>query len=191
MAPTRDVTNVLVGISWLYLAPGDTAMVADSVAYGGTWTAPWTYVGATEEGVSQSFERDINFHRIEEQSSPVAVTVNESTISISTNLAEHTLENMKTSFGGGEIVTTAAGTGQIGKKTLTLSDELDFLAVGLEGKNPEGFFRRLYIPRVVSVASVETAHRRSETKKLLPVTLQAVCDISEIEIVDMTAVASA
>lgn len=189
MAPTKDVTKVLVGIAYLYLGPKNTALPAETVEYEGDWGADWTYVGSTEEGVSQSFERDTNMHRVEEQSSPVRVTINTSTISVSTSLAEHTLENMKTAFGGGAITKQAAGTGTIGKSTLTLSDTLEELAVGLEGKSPEGFFRRLYIPRVVSTATVETAHRRSEGKKLLPVTLQAICDIAEIKVVDKTAAA--
>lgn len=189
MAPQKDVTRVLVGLAYLYIAPKNTAREPDSTAAGTEWGTPWDYVGSTEEGVNQSWERDVNMHRVEEQSSPVRITVNTSTLSISTSLAEHTLENMKTAFGGGTITKTAAATGQPGKSVLVLSDTLDELAVGLEGVNPEGFFRRLYIPRVVSTATVETANRRSEAKKLLPVTLQAVCDISEIRVDDKTAAA--
>lgn len=191
MAPQKDVTAVLVGVSWLYIAPGNTALVGDEVAYGAEWEDPWRYGGATEEGVSQSFERDVNYHRIEEQTSPVRVTINESTISISTSFAEHTLENMKTAMGGGRITKTAAGSGQPGKSILTFQDDLEEFAVGLEGKNPEGFWRRFYIPRVVSVATVETAHRRSESKKLLPATFNAICAIEEIGVHDMTAEALA
>lgn len=189
MPPVKDLTQVLVGVAYLYVAPGSTNPVADTVAFGAQFPTPWKYVGSTDEGVQQGFDRDLTFHRVEEQSSPARVTINSSTISISTSLAEHTIENLKLALGSGTMTTVAPATGVVGKKTLTLSEDLDELAVTLEGKNAAGFWRRYYVPRVLSVASVEIANRRSEAKKLLPVTLQAICDINQIRVDDMTAAA--
>lgn len=189
--PQYNVENVLVGVAYLYFAPGNTAYVEDAVGFGEVDTVdPWAYIGATEEGVTQGSERELNRHMIEEQSSPAFITVASTTVSVSTSLAEYTLQNMKLSYGGGTITQTAAATGTPGKARLNLSDELEELAIILEGKNPEGFYRRYYIPRALSVASVETAHRRSESKKLLPVTFESISDISDVFIDDMTAAAT-
>lgn len=191
MAPTRTITNVLVGPATLYLGPEAEAMPADSVMLGGDWGANWMHPGYTDEGLTFNFERDTEMHRVEEQSSPAVVTVNESELMIAVAFAEDTLENMKFAYGGGTITETAAGSGQIGKKTLRLSDQLEVLALGFEGKNPQGFYRRVYIPRVVSVGSVETPYRRSDSKRMYPAEFQAICAIEDIQIVDMTAEATA
>ena len=190
-----NVKNILVGLAHLYYAPAVPVAepyVADTVLLGQIPVAPpsnWRYIGAVEEGVQQAFSRATQEHNIENQSSAVLRTVTSSTIEISTSLVEQTMENMKLAYGGGTITQTAAAVGQPGKRRLTLSDELDFLSVILEGKNPEGFYRRYYIPRVVSTANVETNNRRAEAKKLLPVTLTAVCEITEIFVDDMVAAA--
>lgn len=192
MAFDYNVQNILVGLSHLYFAPAPEAYVADTVLYGQIpVVAPsnWKYVGAVEDGVTQGFSRDTQAHHIENQSSEVLRTVTASTITIACSLAENTLENMKLSYGGGAITQTAAAVGQPGKRRLTLSDNLDFLSVILEGLNPQGFYRRYYIPRLTSTASVETANRRAEAKKLLPVTLTASCEITRIFVDDMVAAA--
>lgn len=185
--PQYNIENVLVGLAWLYFAPGNTAYVDDATQFGMVDTVdPWAYIGATEEGVNESSERDLNRHVIEEQSSPAYITVNSTTVSVSASLAEYTLENLKLGHGAGTIETTAATTTTPGKKRFRFSDQLDELAIILEGKNPEGFYRRYYIPRVLSVGSVETAHRRSESKKLIPVQFESISDISEVFIDEMT-----
>lgn len=187
--PQIDTTKVLIGTVHLYVAPADTAMPADTVEYGGAWGASWRFPGATEEGVNFAFERDTNMHYVEEQPTPVAVTVGNSQFRVETALAEATLDNLKLAFGGGTLTTQASGVGVIGKSTLALSDTLDELAVGLEGLNPAGFFRRVYIPRVVSVATVEVANRRNESKQTYNVQLQSICRMNEIQVIDKTAVA--
>lgn len=187
MPLTRDVTKVMVGEGALFTAPEDTAREPDSTALFAGWTSPWVHPGLTNEGVNFAFERDLTFHRVEEQSSPVDVTVNSSTMSLATALAEETLENLKSAMGGGAIVTQAAAVGVIGKKTLTPSDTLDKIAVGLEAKNAFGFFRRIYVPRAVSTSNIEIANRRSEAKRMFGATFQSISDMADISVTDKTA----
>lgn len=187
MPLTRDVKKVVVGTGALFTSPGDTAMVADTVGLFEGWTAPWVHPGVSEEGVNFEFERDLEFHRVEEQSSPVMVTVNESTLSFTSQFAETTLENLKTAMGGGVLQVTAAGAGTIGKTRYTPSDELDVLAVGFEAKNHFGFYRRMYLPRSVAVGTVEMEHRRSESKRMFEAQFQSISDMASIQIVDKTA----
>jgi len=193
MAPTKDVTNVVVGIGNLYVAEyptvypiNDGAATPAAIPYGGDMPTPWRYIGATEEGVSQSFERDITDHRVEEQSSVALQTVNTSSLTYTAQCAEHTLENMVLSFGTGAIESVAGAPPGSTIRRLRFSDELNYLALLFEGRAPDGKFYRYYVPRITSTATSETAHRRSESKKLLPVTFTAVSEMSDIFVDEIT-----
>lgn len=182
-------TNVLVGAATLYTAPSGTAAVADTLADGAEWPTPWVMAGATEEGLSFAVGSDTTDIRIEEQSTPVRVTMNTRNIRILVALSEDTVETMKLAFGGGTITTQAAATGVIGKKTLKLSDVLDELAAGFEGKSPAGFFRRVHIPRVISVADVTAQYRRAANNRSYAIELRTLSPPADVQIVDKTAAA--
>lgn len=182
-------TNVLVGAATLFIAPANTIGPPDSLADGAQWSSPWVTPGGTEEGVSFAVGSDTTDIRIEEQSTPVRVTMNTRNIRILAALSEDTIENMKLAYGGGIITTTAAAVGVPGKKGLKLSEELDELAAGFEGKSPQGFFRRVVIPRVISVADVTTQYRRAANNRSYAIELRAICSVADIDIADKTAAA--
>lgn len=190
-----NLTDVIVGAATMYWAPFGEAtpgqgepLPADSVALGGTWGGNWTYIGGTMEGVKFSKNPKTVDIRIEEQSTPADVVIDTQDISVLTSLSEESVTNMKLAYGGG-IITTQAPTGSlIGKQTLVLSDILDLLSVGFEGVNPEGFWVRVYVPKVVSAGQVDTSFRRAAQQRLWPATLRAICPVNQIEIVEMTAI---
>lgn len=196
MAPVKDITKVIVGVGNLYAAEYPTPYplnneavppaVPAMIPYGGNMPNSWRYIGASEEGVSQSFERDITDHRVEEQSSVALQTVNTSALTYTASLAEHTLENMVLSFGTGSIETVAEAPAGSTIRRLRFSDDLNYLTLLFEGKAPDGKFYRYYIPRISSTATSETSHRRSESKKLLPVTFTAVCEMKDIFVDEIT-----
>lgn len=174
--PTYNRKRVMSGMAALYLAPYNettpAVLPADTVALGGTWPTtpqPWTAIGATSEGVSMVFRRSTNNLTVEEQLTPVAVETTEVECRFEAMLAEDTFATMRLAFGGGAIVTTAAASGVIGKQTLTISSDLDHFALGMECKNSYGFFRRILVPEIVSVADVEATNRRSAGLRLYKV----------------------
>jgi hypothetical protein len=186
---TPTITNVIVGEAYAYTAPASTAMPVDTVAEGASWGGSWVYVGATEEGVTVNHSADTNEIRIEEQSLPVRILKTTTNFRITASLSEDTVETMKLAYSGATITTTAAATGQPGKKTLALSDTLTELALGFEATNSFGFWRRVYIPRVLSLADVGTPYRRAANNRVYPVEFRAICKPSDIQIVDKTAAA--
>lgn len=186
-APAIDTSKILIGYGYLFTAVADTAQPLDSVIYGGDPGAAWTYIGATEEGVTYGFEREVNDHFVEEQSAAVLTTPGNGALSFSAALAEVTIENLKLALGGGSIVTTAAAAGVVGKKVLTLSDQYDSFALCFYGKNPAGHYRRIYLPRARSVATLEVANRRNESKQLFNVTFNSNSALEDIKITDKTA----
>jgi hypothetical protein len=185
MAPTVQTTKVMVGMGDLHFAPEGTAQPADSVDYQGTFTG-WTFSGATEEGTSFTADTDVEDHYIEEQASPVFVTRNTRSVVLAAQLVEDTMATLKLALGG-ILATQAAATGVIGKETLTLSDDITKYAALLESKNPEGFFRRLHIPRGVIVNSVEVANRRAAAKRLYQVTFESTSATNTIKFTNKTA----
>lgn len=194
--PTYDRTKVMSGMVAVRLAPynatSPAVLPAETVALGGAWPStpqPWTAIGATEQGASVMFRRSTQSLTVEEQLTPVKVETTEIEFKVEATLAEDTLETMRTAFGGGTITTTAAGVGTIGKKTLALASDLDHFALGLEGKNPSGFWRRMLVPEIVSIADVEITNRRAAGLRLYKVSFMALSAIEEVTIVDMTAAA--
>jgi hypothetical protein len=187
--------NVIVGRAVMFTAPVGTAYPTDDLpsATQGTvladWASPWVNVGATQEGVTLGVVQNANDIPIEEQSTPAVVTITSSDISVATVLSEDILETLKLAFGGGTIVTTAAASGQIGKKVLTLADPTvaNTLAVGFDGVNVHGFHRRVKIPRVLSVANVQTAYRRAADARRYAVTFRCIDPPSNVSVMDKTA----
>jgi hypothetical protein len=192
--PIYDRTKVMPGMAQIYLAPYSVAspavLPADTVALGGTWPAspqPWTPIGATEDGVTMAFRRNTTDQMIEEQMTPVGVETADADLRYECSLSEDTLETMRIAFGGGTVTTTAAATGQIGKKVLVLSTDLDHFALGFEAKNPDGFFRRMLIPDIVSIADISTPFRRAAGPRRYRVAFRALVAPEAVTIVNKTA----
>ena len=169
--PLPSDANLGVGSSWLGLG--------------------WSYVGATEAGVTQTYNPTTQNINIEEQPTPVGVAVNTADLQFTSNLSEETLSNINLAYGNsGSIATTAAGAGQPGKSVLTLSTTFATLSAALVAKNAFGFATVLYIPVVVSAGQVQTAFRRAAQQRLYPLTLSAICPFSSISFTELTAVAT-
>jgi len=191
--PAYTAANVLYGVGVLFTAPVGTAVPSDqNLGVGSSWvTGGWSYIGATEQGLSVTFNPTTTTIRVEEQLTPVAVIVDQVTMEITTSLSEETLSNVALTYGNaGVIAVTAPGASQPGKSTLTLSTSFSSLAAAVVGKNQLGFARVLSIPIVQSAGSVKTDYRRSANNRSYPLTLNAVCPTSSISISDLTAIAT-
>jgi hypothetical protein len=186
--------NVVVGLAAVWIQPwidgSPASLPADSLAYGGTWTGPWAHLGATDQGWKLKIATKTADITIEEQSTPVDILADGKTLTVSGSLAEDTLQHMLWAYGGGTLTTVAAGVGQVGKQTLSLQDKLEKWAVGLETVNKYGYYRRFLIPKMVIASDVETAYRRAAEKRMYSFEANSICPIEDVEIVDMTAVAT-
>jgi hypothetical protein len=189
--PVYDRTKVMVGQAQLYLGVYDPdtplALPADTVDLGAAWPAGWIASGATEEGVTLAVARETEDIMVEEQMTPVAVETTSMNVRVETVLSQDTLETWKLAFGGGAITTTAAGPAQIGKKELVIASDLDKLSLGLEAKNEFGFWRRLRVELVVSIADVEVQYRRAANARRFAVSFRCLVAPEEVEIVEKTA----
>ena len=191
--PGYNTATVVYGLGILFTAPVGTSVHSDqNLGVGTAWTGlGWGYVGATEAGLTLTFNPQTQNLTIEEQPTPVAVTVQTADLQVTTSLSEDTLANINLAWGnGGTIVNTPAGAGQPGKSVLTLSTNFATVACAVVGKNQLGFARVLSIPQVISAGQVQTAYRRAAQQKLYPLTLSAVCAFNVITWTDLTAIAT-
>jgi hypothetical protein len=191
--PAYTTANVLYGTGILLTAVVGTAVPTDqNLGVGSSWLGlGWAYVGATEAGVTVTFNPSTQQITIEEQPTPVGVAVNTAELQITAQLSEETLANVNLAWGnGGTITVTPAAAGQPGKSVLTLSTNFQQMAAVVIGKNQLGYARVLRIPQVISAGQVQTAYRRSASQRMYPLTLSAVCSFDQITWTDLTAVAT-
>jgi hypothetical protein len=191
--PQPVTTNVLYGLGIVFTAPLGTALPSDqNLGVGTAWTGGgWSYIGATDAGVTQTWTPSVVDISIEEQPTPVAKVVDKATSEISFNFSEETLANINLAMGNaGTIAVTAAGAGQPGKSVLTLSLAFPQIACAVLGQNKLGYARVLSVPAVMSSGTVATSYRRAANQRLYPCTLGAVCPFTSIAWIDLTSVAT-
>lgn len=192
-APAYNTLNVLYGLGIAFYAPVGTSVPSDqNLGVASAWTGlGWSYIGATEAGVTVTFNPQTQNIMIEEQPTPASVAINTADLQITTSLSEETLANINLTWGnGGTIAVTPPGAGQPGKSVLTLSTNFASLACAIVGRNQLGFARVLYVPTVVSAGQVQTAYRRAAQQRLYPLTLSATCAFNQITWTDLTAIAT-
>lgn len=196
--PSYGTTDVLYGTGILFTAPlaspgvGATVPSDANLGVGSAWLGlGWSYVGATEAGVTQTYNPTTQNISIEEQPTPVGVAVTTATLQFTCNLSEETLANINLAYGNsGSIATTPAGAGQPGKSVLSLSTTFAQVSGALIAQNAFGFATVLYIPVMISAGQVQTAFRRAAQQRLYPLTLSAVCPFNQITFTELTSVAT-
>lgn len=190
LPPAYNTQEVLFGNGYLWTSPNGTPLPADVDLGDFTKWLGWSYTGGTDQGVQIQFSPNMNDIQIEETPIPVASLVQTATFQVSTSMAEETLNNINLAYGGGgSIATQAQGVGVPGKKTLTLSSNFASLACAILAKNDLGFPRVFYIPKINSAGQVQTNFRRAADKRMYPITLNSLTDLSNCQIIDIVSTA--
>lgn len=199
LVPVNNPDFVLTGQAQLWWKPwvfGTPATIPtdEDLLLGDPWDSPWKAIGATKEGVTARFAREVTNITIEEVSQPVDQKTTSSGFTFTAQLSEDTLDTMLLAYGGGSITTIAASATVKGKKKLVIAEELTYISVGFESTAPprvavtdETPWRRIAIDKVSSAAEVETPYRRADGQRLYPVTFTSLTPVKNIEIFELDA----
>lgn len=179
--------NVVVGHAVLWLAPwvkgaiaplpADSLPVFDEAT---GWGGPWVPTGGTQEGFTVNVEASTTKITMEEQSTPVNETLESKGITIAGNLLEDTLETIRLSWGGGSIAT-----GVLTRRSLGLTDNINYYTLGLEMRNLAGKARRIHVPKASVLGSGEVGFRRSAAARMYNLMCTSLCKTTEIQVIDV------
>ena len=138
------------------IEPGGTA---PGVSFG----SPYTEVGYTNDGVTVEYNADEADIEVEEETFAIGRVITKEALTVTCNMAESSLYNIDKAMAGsvlsGSIITLGGGT----NKTMNLK---------IEGTNPAGFTRTIFVPLATSTGSVGQSYKKGE-KTVVPVTFQA------------------
>jgi hypothetical protein len=189
VAPQYNRLNVLVGQVQVYIQTYNSAsppsLPADSVLLGTPWGGQWVAPGATDTGLELSFQRKPTDITIEEQQTPVDQASDSSTYQYNLTFAEDTLQQMMWAMGGGSITRNPPTTTLPGVDVLVISSDLANYAVGFEGKNQYGFYRRVLAQPCTSVGTAKVDYRRSTNKRMWATTFNYLDKLENLIIHEM------
>lgn len=187
---TGNVTVTGSAGSWkaVFTGPalGGTLSITPTGGADATVTNPlWTPCGATDQGWQFGAAKSTQTINIEEQSTPVAVTLTTQSVSISGSLSEDITRTLNLALNASSAA-TAAASGVPGYDKVSLSDTPLEYAVGMVMQNAEGFGRIVYAPAWTQLANAQVNLRRAADKRNYPVQFETVCATDDIAIYNFT-----
>lgn len=185
-----DANNVLVGSAVGFIAPVGTADPDDSLTVfdPAVWIDPWAPAGATEQGWQVNWNPQTQDINIDEQPTPVDQQVNTASLQFVANLSEDVVASWQYALNADQTV-VAPGTGIFGKTILTPSGSLKRYYVVLETQSVGQMPVRFMVPEMTCAANVGATFRRAAGQRLIPVTFTSVCNLDQIQRVEITAAA--
>lgn len=168
--------EILTGPGRIYVAAVGTTMPVVNV----TPNASWTDLGETDGGVKVTTSQKLEFFRTDQRTGPAKAIRSEEDVIVETKLAQATLENLA-KFLGKTLTDTAAGSGTIGTRDVTLYRGADVseYAVCIRGNGPygSGYSAQFQLPRAVFDGNPE--HEMTRTGRVLyGMKLQALEDLN-------------
>lgn len=184
-----NANDVVVGQAAVVFAPKDTALPALS-----SWTAGspfdltfwqngdpnWTPCGATDQGWQFGADKSTQEIRIEEQSTPVARTITDQSITLSAALSEDVTQTLELAYNAVSTHTT----GPPAYDDIQLSDVPIEYAVGLVTVSASGKGRIIYAPSWVQLSNPSVSFRRASDKRSYEAQFSTTCEIAKIRIIN-------
>lgn len=155
-------SNLTLGPGTLYRgAEGATEPLETAVA-----TAPdsgaWTDVGATSDGVTLSLELEYTEMTVDQSVDRIGSRLTARTMTLATNLAEVTLENLSFALNAGGTISTGTGYKSFEPANDTSATQPTYSALIFDGIAPGGGNRRVVGRRMLSTENVEFAYTKDE-----------------------------
>lgn len=164
------VTNLTQGPGTLYTGAFGVAEPADT-AVASPPGVGWTDVGGTSDGVTLNVMQEYSELSVDQIVDVPGRRLTKRDMSLATNLAEPTLENLAIAMNAG---TAAAGAGfkSLEPSYATSATQPTYKALLFDGWAPGGFVRRVILRKGLSTANVEASYKK-DAQTLFPVTFNA------------------
>ena len=156
-----DITaaNVVLGTADLYIADTSATLPVDATT---ALAVDFRNMGATTDGVTVTFAPEYANIEVDQVPGSVGARLQSLEVTISTNLAETTLENLRAALSLGDITSTA-GTDRFDLLP-TNGGEPNYQTLVIDGFGPTGKRVRLIAPKVLSTDEVETVFSKEDTR---------------------------
>ncbi len=187
---TCPTFNVVVGAAKVYIAAGGTALPANvstesistTLVNTAAGAAAWRYIGDTTDGVEIAFDRTTTEFEVDQFKSPVDYITTGLTISINTNLASATLNNLKLAWGYG-VADAAVPAGTWGSINIGQQDNIFCNALCVVGKaprpaniHPTHFVERVYYAKYATQLDASSFSLTKDGMTVFPVSLRVLPD---------------
>lgn len=187
-----NADNVVVGQAAVFFGTAQTPL-PDLADWNATdpfdltfWAAPFVPCGATDQGWQFGADKSTQTITIEEQSTPVAVTLTSQSVSFSGALSEDVSATLALALNA-NVDATVASASSPGFDLLTLSDEPIRYSAAMVMQNAEGFGRIIYAPEWTQLGNASVSFRRAADKRMYPVQFETVCKTSDIKVYNFSA----
>src|SRR5690606_171262 len=135
-------------------------------------SAVWTDVGGTTDGVSVSIAQEFAELAVDQIVDVPGRRLTKRDISLTTNMAEPTLENLALAMNAGSVSTSIEDVKKLEPTDDTSATQPTYRALILDGFAPEQRRRRVVVRKVLSTANVEFAYSK-ENQTVFSVTWSA------------------
>jgi len=179
---TVNVDNIIVGSGDMFIAsPGDAWFGSFEGTARTTLLTNGSHMGATMDGVNIQYEPDYTDIEVDQLKDAAIIYQNGYKVTVNTNVAESTLENLKVAWGLPDAALEVFG----GKDRLNLpipADDPIERKLAVFGKSPAATassikYRKYFCRRAISVETSSHALKRGEAT-MFPVSFRVLADPS-------------
>lgn len=156
-------TNLIQGPANLYIADfgaSETALIT-LASLSTAPSAPFRDLGATTDGVNLTVVQEFSELAVDQVVDIPGQVLTKRAFTVETNLAELTLDNLKSALNGGAIA-TGTGTSTFTPTILASTAAPTYSALIIDGLAPNGKPRRIIVRKALSAADVEFAYSKED-----------------------------
>lgn len=157
-----STSNLLLGPGTLYYGDFGATEPADTAVATAPDSGDWTDVGGTNDGVTLSIEQEYTELTVDQIVDRVGSRLTNRTMTVATNLAEPTLENLSLVVNGGGTVSSGSGYKSFSPANDTSATQPTYCALIFDGIAPGGGIRRVFGRRMLSTENVEFAYSKED-----------------------------
>lgn len=170
-----STTNLIQGPGTLYTGAFGATEPADTAVNAAVDDGVWTDIGGTTDGCQLSIMQEFSELAVDQIVDVPGRRLTKRDFSLTTNMAEPTLENLAVAMNAGSVTTGGTGATQF-KKLEPTSDtsatQPTYKALILDGYAPEQYRRRVIVRKVLSTNNVDFSYTK-DSQTVFSVTFSA------------------